>query len=303
VKQTATPVPRLSIVFLNFNREEETRKTVAQLLRLKDRRNDIEIIAVDNGSEDGTANFLASHSAQLLPILRADNQGIAGYNEGFERASGDYLLVLDDDSCPADEQTLDLAMHVLDSEPDVGIVACRIETPDGDVQWSWHLPKDIDAAGPSMSFIGCGFFIRRTLFREIGWYPAQFFLYQNEVEVAIRTRLSGKQIIYQPGCRVIHRGEPAQRPNARRIFFPTRNTLWILRRYFPPLEAAYLVASRLMIGFGRAILVRQPGAYFRAAREGLSGTIEKQMLPPAVHRDFLPFLRQNSILHHLLRRA
>jgi GT2 family glycosyltransferase len=303
VKQDRPAAPRLSIVFLNFNREMETRETVNRLLDLTAQRNDIEIIAVDNGSDDGTAEYIESLATRLVPILRTDNQGIAGYNDGFDRARGDYLLVLDDDSCPANEQTVEVALQLLDSDREIGIVACRIETPAGHLQWSWHLPENTEAPGASMAFVGCGFFIRRALFRDIGWYPAHFFLYQNEMEVAIRTRLKGKRIVYEPTCRVIHRGEPSQRPNWRRIFFPTRNTLWLLRRYFPPLEASYLVASRLIIGFARAVMFGQLKAYFRAAREGLSEPLDKQVLPLELRREFRPFWRQNSILHQLLRRA
>ena len=51
---------KLSIVFLNYNRLAETRYTLAQLSRLLEHRQYVEDIAVDNGSQDGTREFLAT---------------------------------------------------------------------------------------------------------------------------------------------------------------------------------------------------------------------------------------------------
>jgi len=293
---------RLSIVLLNYNRLDETRATLLDLQELTSQRSDIEVIAVDNGSQDGTARFIAAQQSWLVPVLLGDNGGIAGYNHGFKRARGDLLMVLDDDSCPAGGETLDRVIAVMDARPEVGVIACRIETPDARRQWSWHLPK-VDRAGPSMSFIGCGFVIRRHLFREIGWYPERFFLYQNEIPVAIGARSKGWSIRYDPRCRVIHRGEIGKRPNWRRIYFPTRNTIWLIRRYFPRLQGVYLITSRLAIGFVRSLYMGEFPCYLRAALDGMRETIQPEVLPPSLRREFAPFWRQNSLWHQLLRRT
>ena len=290
--------PVLSIVFLNYNRLSETRWTLERLLRFARGREDIEIIAVDNGSTDGTREYIGSLGRAITPVLLNDNLGIAGYNRGFEQARGKYLLVLDDDSCPSDSSVLDLGVAWLDEHPETGIVACRIETPTGELQWSWHLPEDPDRPAPSVAFVGCGFFIRRDLFRQIGWYPEDFFLYQNELEVSIRCRLEGAGIDYLPECRVIHRGVPATRPGERRIFFSTRNTLWLIRRYFPPGQRPRLIAGRLLIGLGRALWFRQMGAYMRAVREGLERSQPYRPLPTWLRSELLPFRRQNEIFSH-----
>jgi glycosyltransferase involved in cell wall biosynthesis len=59
----STPV---SIVFLNFNRITETRITVKKLLECKKIDNTIEIIAVDNGSSDGTREFLTQMEGNCI---------------------------------------------------------------------------------------------------------------------------------------------------------------------------------------------------------------------------------------------
>ena len=295
---TPTPAPRLSIVYLNYNRVADTQQTTEQLRALTAERDDIEVIAVDNGSSDGTLAYLQTQQTWLHLIETGYNAGIAGYNQGFAQARGDYLLVLDDDSCPADSATLDRLITQLDQQPTLGVVACRIEDGQGKPALTWHLPLT-DTAGPSMAFIGCGFAIRRDLFAAIGWYPEAFFLYQNEIEVAIQVRRQGYEIHYDPSCRVIHRGTPADRPNWRRIYYPTRNTIWLIRRYFPRPAAFYLIASRLCIGLVRALQCHELTWYYRAVREAFKEPVPAEILPKRLRHELDAFWRQNSLWHQL----
>ncbi len=297
---TKNPVPiKLSIVFLNFNKLPETQLTCRILQKLCKNRHDMEIIAIDNGSEDGTAEFLQSQTG-IISILLPDNRGIAGYSAGFEKARGDYLLILDDDSSPMELVGLERALHTLDNRGDIGVIAAHIQTPEGVAQWSWHLPRSKTFVR-SPFFIGCGFIIRRDLFAKIGWYPEDFFLYQNEIDVCFQVRLQGYEVFYDPQCIIVHRGIPNQRPGWRRVFFPTRNTLWLLRRYYPQPLAAYMIVSRILIGFVRAVCFREFSSYFKGLKAGLIAPVQKTILPEHIRQDCQVFFRQNSIIHHLFR--
>lgn len=290
---------KLSIVFLNFNRIKETKYTVERLLELTAHRDEIEIIAVDNGSSDGTADYLKKHT-EIITLLLPDNDGIAGYNHGFKQAKGKYILVLDDDSCPDTLHGIDHALNYLDKSPETGIIACRIISPDDSTQWSWHLPKT-NKLGPSPFFVGCGFIIRTEVFRQIGWYPEDFFLYQNEIDVSFKTLQLGYEIVYDPICIIRHRGIPNQRPGWRRVFYPTRNTLWLIRQYYPQPIAAYMIFSRLIIGLVRALQFGELPQYFKAAQSGLMINVNKTVLSSDLRNRFSPFWVQNSLLHQILR--
>lgn len=295
------PFIKLSIVFLNFNRLHETQLTCQHLQQLCATRPEFEIIAVDNGSSDGTAVFLQQQRA-IKSLLLPDNTGIAGYEAGFEAAQGEYILVLDDDSCPQDLTGIDTALQRMDADPQIGITACHIENPDGTQQWSWHLPQQCTLMA-SPFFIGCGFLIRTHLFKQIGWYPADFFLYQNEIDVSFKVRQLGYNIVYDPACLIVHRGKPQHRPGWRRIFYPTRNTLWLIRRYYPQPMATYMLISRLLIGFARACHFGELRSFFQGAKAGLCQTITPTPLTPALQAEFTPFWKQNSIIHQLLKRT
>ena len=292
--------PKLSIVFLNYNRLKETRYTLAKISHLIEHRNDIEVIAIDNGSQDGTGAFLQTFS-WVRVISLPTNTGIAGYNEGFKQTKGEYILVLDDDSHPVDSITLDRIIQCLDTRSDIGVVACRIESLAGKQIFSWHLPKN-DAPGPSMAFVGCGFAIRRDLFEKIGWYPAEFFLYQNEIEVAIRVMRQKYKIHYDPNCRVVHRESSTGRTKWRQVYYPTRNTIWVIRRYFPFPSAAYLIVSRLCFGFLRALQSFEFGWYYRAVQDAFRTPIEPHILSPILRQQLTTFWHQNSIWHQFIGR-
>ena len=299
--EASLPV-KLSIVFLNYNRLDETRQTTEQLIQLSKNRSDIEIIAVDNGSDASIGKYLKRQDKIKL-VLLPDNTGIAGYNKGFEITKGKYILVLDDDSCPEDLASIDRMMDTMGSQPDIGLIACHIESPDGSQQWSWHLPKlnkqNHNTLLPSPFFIGCGFIIQRKLFKRIGWYPEDFFLYQNEIDIAFKIKLQNFKIAYHPQCKIIHRGQPNQRPGWRRVFYPTRNTIWLIRTYYPWPQASYMISSRILIGLMRAIQFREVATWLKAVREAFSHPVKKQLLSREIRKESYRFFEQNSIIHQL----
>ena len=292
---------KLSIVFLNFNKRAETQLTSETLQGLCEHRDDIEIIAVDNGSSDGTAEYLHAQP-DLISLLLPDNTGIAGYSAGFQCAKGEYLLVLDDDSSPSTLTHIDDVLEKFAQNTHIGIIAAHIMTPEGSSQWSWHLPKNTTFS-PSPFFIGCGFIIRRSLFKKMGWYPNNFFLYQNEIEVSFQARILGYDIYYDPDFIITHRGKPSIRPGWRRIFFPTRNTLWLIRGYYPRIQASYMIFSRIIIGFIRAIHFGEVKSYLTAVYEGLTHPIKKNILQSTLRQQFSPFFKQNSLIHQLFKRT
>jgi len=271
--------------------------TLAKLEALELDKDQIEIIAIDNASEDGTAEFLLSQSHWVKTVFLDKNLGIEGLNKGFEKTSGDYILVLDDDSHPFDKQTIEVLINSLDKYEDAGVIACKIESEQGKPDKTWHLPEK-DCFGESPAFVGCGFAIRRDLFKKIGWFPGHFFLYQNEIDVAIKIAKVGYKVYYEPQCKIVHRNSPDGRTSWRQVFYPTRNTVWLLRQYAPFPLSIYYICSRFFFGFLRAVQSGEYRCYATAVKESLHYNIKKERLSRPLSKKFMILWQQNSVFHH-----
>lgn len=287
----------VSMVFLNYNRINETRITVEKLLLCKKELTDIEIIAVDNGSDDGTGAYLSGLGETIKTIILDKNYGIEGYNKGFELATGDIIIVLDDDS-HVEADTIKRVRALFEKEQTIGIVAFRILDKNGIRFNTWHIP-DNDVFQDSFAFVGCGFAVRKQLFREIGFYPAGFFLYHNEIHVSIQAKLKGCRVVYDPQCVAVHRTEGQPRDPSRRIYYTLRNSLSLIWIYYPLHIALYMTFSRLVISCFLAISHFRWKVATDAFRDFLSNRPERKPLPRQQRRLLAPFFYQNSIIHRI----
>lgn len=129
--------PKVSVVIPTYNRANYITAAIesvfAQTLR------DIEVMVVDDGSTDHTAERLAPFSGRLN-YVRTGNQGPArARNEGMRRAKGEYIAYLDSDDLYYPFK-LQAQAEVLDRYPDVGLVYSDFSAFD-DEGWfdEWHL--------------------------------------------------------------------------------------------------------------------------------------------------------------------
>ncbi len=88
---------KTSIIILTYNELELTKKCLASIDQYTDKE-EIELIIVDNGSSDGTREYI-SNLPDVKVILNEKNLGFAkGCNQGIEAAAGDNLLFLNNDT-------------------------------------------------------------------------------------------------------------------------------------------------------------------------------------------------------------
>jgi GT2 family glycosyltransferase len=101
VSADSVPVPRVSVVVVTYNNLELTKVCLDSLDRYSDYAN-LEVIVVDNASADDTPAYLRAWEAvggNRRIILNADNRGFAAANnQGLAVATGDYLVMLNNDT-------------------------------------------------------------------------------------------------------------------------------------------------------------------------------------------------------------
>ena len=100
---------RLSIILISWNSLVHLKECLASLSYTL-QKEDIEIIWVDNGSTDGASRYVKENYPQIQTVALPYNQGVAyARNRGIEKASGKYILLLDDDTI-ANENAIYLSL-------------------------------------------------------------------------------------------------------------------------------------------------------------------------------------------------
>jgi GT2 family glycosyltransferase len=214
----------VTVVLLTHNCASRITPIVERLLALGP-----PVIAVDNASEDGTADVLAGHPVRLVRLPR--NIGAAGRNVGAELAQTPYVAFCDDDGWYSADG-LQRAADVLDRHPRLALVGARILVePDG------HLDQICEEMANSplpdrhgipgnvlLGFVAGAAVVRAAAYREAGGYDERFFIAGEEETLAIKLARAGWQLRYLPEVTVHHAPSLANAPYLRAYIL--RNTLW-----------------------------------------------------------------------------
>lgn len=211
-----------------------------------------QIIVVDNGSSDGSLDFLRTldiPQLQLLPLKH--NTGFSGGNNAaWPVINGEILALLNNDT-QVDPAWIAEAVPLF-QDPEIGMVACkslRLEDP-GTLDKAGHLiyPDGLNRGrgtglpdGPPFDTVaevlwpdgGAGFY-RRTMLDDIGFFDDAFFLYGEDAELGLRARWAGYRCLYQPASRLLHHHSATLgRGASQKIYYIERNRVRVLFKTFP----------------------------------------------------------------------
>jgi GT2 family glycosyltransferase len=117
-------LPRVSVIILTFNNLELTKVCLSSVIERSDYAN-LEIIVVDNASTDGTIDYLTEfqrrHSSVKIIANRYNVGFAAGNNLGMAAATGEYLVLLNNDTVVTEGWVLTLLHHLMDHS-DIGLL-------------------------------------------------------------------------------------------------------------------------------------------------------------------------------------
>jgi glycosyltransferase involved in cell wall biosynthesis len=126
----STTTPRVSVVLPAYNAAGTIRRAIDSILRQT--MQDLELIVVDDGSEDCTREVVQSMNDPRLRYVRRPHQGLPRtLNAGLAEARGAIVAVQDADDW-SDPERLERQLAVLDARPDVAVVGSRMPEVDAE---------------------------------------------------------------------------------------------------------------------------------------------------------------------------
>lgn len=222
----------LSIVVLSYNRKDALLETLRRLHEEGSEHGatrDAETIVVDNASTDGSVAAVREHMPWVRLLTRDGNEAIAGFNRGVEAASGDLVLILDDDARP-DPEALEGAIKLLEERPDLGAVTLVPVHPNTGKS-EWPFAGKADSPCDDWPVMGCCNLVRRSVWGAVDGYEERFFLYRNDTDLAMKILGAGLGVHCTPEWRCEHDSLAAARKSERWCRLATRNWIWLARRH------------------------------------------------------------------------
>jgi GT2 family glycosyltransferase len=265
----------VSIIILNYNGRAWLERCLPAAVA--ETASDCELIVVDNGSSDGSLQFLSTFRPVIRVLPLESNVGFAaGNNAGARLARGRYLAFLNNDAAPQ-PGWLAAVRAALDSHPHAGLAAsCIVYLSD---------PGIVDSAGDGITRFGGAFkrshgrpvsearearevfgacgaacLIRRGLFDDIGGFDEAYFAVHEDVDLSYRCQLLGYHCIYSPDAVVHHAGSATMgRVSERSVFWGQRNLEWTYVKNTPWLLLLFTLPGHVLYNVAAAFYFARSG--------------------------------------------
>lgn len=213
----------ISIITLTFNSEVYIKNYLNSLKEYLPKES--EVILVDNGSDDKTLDIVKEYSF-IKVIANRNNLGFAkGCNLGAKLAEVEYLFFLNPD-CKLINNSLNSLLEYIYKNPNVGIVAPKLMQSEVVIQPTVRkLPSVLGAVkeyylgiknsyeafvpkgeNPQKveSVVGAAILIRKEIFEKVGGFDEKFFMYYEDLDLCLRVRKLGFNIVYFPRATILH---------------------------------------------------------------------------------------------------
>jgi hypothetical protein len=223
--------PSISSVIVNWNSRLDVLEGIRSLRRQEDP--DVEIIVVDNGSTDGSAQAIEAEFPDVRVIQTGSNLGFAeGCNRGIEASGSEWVFLLNNDAVAEPDCIAILRRRAACSPGDVGMIQPLIVFSANPTHvnssgvivsrtgqaFDRHIGQPVEAAegagDPFCSTAGAALY-RRSMLEQVrlasGYLSRDYFMYFEDVDLGWRCRLAGYRAVYAHDARVRHRFQGSSR--------------------------------------------------------------------------------------------
>ncbi|MCD6301062.1 MAG: glycosyltransferase family 2 protein, partial [Staphylothermus sp.] len=256
---------------------------------------DLEIVFVDNGSNDETPNYIEGVCINMnnCKVLRLKkNYGWDGANNrgAILVRDAEYFFFINDDVIILDRDLINKLVEVMSKYPELGAVQPLIIDKNGNLSYGLDLgfsglsvtvsqPRGYPLFEP-FSIVGTAFLTRSDAFFSVGMFDEDMFLYRDEEDYSWRLRLFGYRIACLANAKVYHwHGATLGVENPLKIHHVIRNTIWSIAKnsslaYFLP-RLILMLIEVLISYLGYALLTKRDGkmasAILRGILDGFTG--------------------------------
>jgi GT2 family glycosyltransferase len=210
----------ISVIILNWNGKNHLHECLSSVL--SQTYKDYEVIVVDNGSTDGSQEYIKTSFSSVGLICNGENFGFCkGNNIGIRASKGEYIVLLNNDTV-VEPDWLQQLYECMISDPEVGFCASRLLL---------YSERDLlDAAGDGYSICGAGYkrghleeavkydrdefvfgacagaaMYKREMLDKIGLLDEDFFVAYEDSDLSFRAQLAGYKCKYASKAIVYHK--------------------------------------------------------------------------------------------------
>ncbi|KKU03260.1 MAG: WsbD [Candidatus Amesbacteria bacterium GW2011_GWB1_47_26] len=274
----------LSIIILSYN----VKKLLLDCLASIPKHLDWEVIVVDNASSDDSGTAVKHHFPFVAVAQNDKNLGFAaGNNVGIKKSVGQYILLLNPDTIVY-PNTIETVLKYMQSHPKVGAATCRVELPDGSLDYSCHrhfpdpigsflhliglrhLSKYSSTHVPNAiheidALVGAFAMIRRTAGDQVSWLDEDYKFNGEDIDFCYKLKEKGWKVMYIPDVKTTHfKGSSVRAIPAGRRCWAVNSTDAMRLFYSKHLAAKYpfFVNWAVYLGIKVLEIFRTMGAYF-----------------------------------------
>jgi GT2 family glycosyltransferase len=243
--------PLVSVLIVNWNGRHHLTECLDSLAA--QRFKDFEVVLVDNGSGDGSIDYVRAGYPWVKVVSLAENSGFAeGNNIAAAHATGDYLVTLNNDTW-ADPSWLQTLVAVAESHPAVGMIGSRICTyadPErldslgvricldgmsrGALRGARFADLGCGAVEPILLPSACAALYKRAMVAETGFFDSDFFAYCEDTDLGLRGRLAGWDAVLATDAVVLHKySQTGGEISPLKLRLVERNHYWVALKSFP----------------------------------------------------------------------
>lgn len=251
MSNTSSNDTSVAAVVLNYRRADDTIDCVRSLVRSEGVRP--EVIVVDNGSDDGSADRIAGAFPGVRIVRNPSNLGYAGGNNAGigEALKGgpEYVLVINNDCTVAPDAVQKMVEAARARGADVVSPKVYDFFNPGVIQYAGYRNVHLLAQGLPIgegerdegqydretemnAAPGCAMLLTRRLLESVGLFDERFFAYSEELDLCRRAAQAGCRILFVPSARVRHKKAATLEPRSPEYtYYLTRGRLIYARKH------------------------------------------------------------------------